>query len=67
MAIELLVEFKKLGHNRDEPVLIVGGGAALRFSGIDFGSPAASARPDEDLLIREALYLCAGDEVRYHR
>lgn len=42
-------------------------GAALRIQGINFGAPAADARPDENLVIAEAVYLLAGDQVRFHR
>ncbi len=42
-------------------------GLFLRVRGLGFGEPDASCRPDEDLVIREAIYIVSGDQVRYHR
>ncbi len=48
-------------------VAIVVGGLWLRVGGADFGAPSAFARPDEELGIREALFLLGGDpHVHFH-
>lgn len=41
--------------------LVVVGGAALRFWGIDFGLPHTQCRPDESTLVHKALAIGAGD------
>lgn len=48
-------------------ILILGLAAALRSVGIGFGAPAADCRPDEELVLREALFFWEGDpHVHFH-
>ena len=46
---------------------ILGLGLLLRTGAVDFGTPSAFARPDEELGVREALFLLGGDpHVHFH-
>lgn len=48
-------------------LLILGLAAALRIVGIGFGAPAADCRPDEEMVLREALFFWDGDpHVHFH-
>ena len=40
---------------------------ALRFQGLEFGSPSHGSRPDEEYVIHEAIFLNVGGPIEFHR
>ncbi len=40
-------------------------GVFLRTQGLSFGDPSSGCRPDEEFVVREAVYVMSGDQVRF--